>query len=122
MYAIFETGGKQYRASVGDKLNIEKFDFPVEEGETVELKNVLMIADGDQVNVGNPTIENAAVVGHVLGNVKGKKIYIFKSKKRKGYRRKTGHRQKYVRLHVDEIIPDIKAGSESSVQEINTEE
>ena len=107
MYAILESGGKQYRVTAGDTLDVEKLDVSV--GETVELKNVLMIVDGDQVKVGTPTIENAAVIGHVVDHVKGKKIYVFKSKKRKGYRRKTGHRQKYVRLHIDEIKPDAEA-------------
>jgi len=107
MYAIFESGGKQYRATAGGTLDIEKLDVPA--GETVELTNVLMIVNGDQVKVGTPTIENAAVVGHVVEHVKGEKIYVFKSKKRKGYRRKTGHRQKYVRLHIDEIKSDAEA-------------
>ena len=103
MYAIFESGGKQYRVTAGDTLDIEKLDFSV--GETVELTNVLIIADDDQIKVGTPTIENAAVVGRVVDHVKGEKIQVFKSKKRKGYRRKTGHRQKYIRLHIDEIRP-----------------
>lgn len=101
MYAIFESGGKQYRVAAGDTLDIEKMD--VAAGDKIELTNVLLIADGDQVKVGTPTIEDASVVGHVVAHVKGEKIYIFKSKKRKGYRRKTGHRQKYIRLHIDEI-------------------
>jgi large subunit ribosomal protein L21 len=107
MYAIFESGGKQYRVTSGDTLDVEKLDVPV--GETVELRNVLMIVDGDQVRVGTPTIENAGIVGHVVDHVKGEKIHVFKSKKRKGYRRKTGHRQKYVRLHIDEIRSDAEA-------------
>ena len=107
MYAIFESGGKQYRVTAGDTLDIEKLD--VSAGNKVELTNVLLIADGDQVKVGTPTIEDASVVGHVLAHVKGEKIYIFKSKKRKGYRRKTGHRQQYIRLHIDEI----KQGAEA---------
>ena len=111
MYAIFESGGKQYRAAAGDTLDLEKMDISV--GETVELTNVLMVVDGEQVKVGAPTIESAAVVGRVLGHVKGEKLYVFKSKKRKGYRRKIGHRQKYVRLHIDEIRP----GAETEAQE-----
>ena len=107
MYAIFESGGKQYRVTAGDTLDIEKLDVSV--GETMELTNVLMIVDGDKVKVGAPTIENAAVVSHVVGHTKGEKIYVFKSKKRKGYRRKTGHRQKYVRLYIDEIKPGAEA-------------
>ncbi len=111
MYAIFESGGKQYRTSVGDTLDIEKL--PVSVGEKVELTNVLMVVDGDAVKVGTPMIENATIVGHVLEHVKGEKIYVFKSKKRKNYRRKIGHRQKYVRLHIDEIKPGAEAGAEA---------
>ncbi len=111
MYAIFSSGGKQYRASAGDTLDLEKMDVFV--GQTVELTSVLMIVDGDQVKVGTPTLENAAVVGHVMEHVKGEKLYVFKSKKRKGYRRKTGHRQKYVRLYIDEIRSGIEAGAEA---------
>jgi len=107
MYAIFESGGKQYKVATGDTLDIEKMD--VSAGDTVELTDVLLIADGEQVKVGTPTIENASVVAHVVEHVKGKKIYVFKSKKRKGYRRKTGHRQKYIRLYIDEIKPGAEA-------------
>ena len=110
MYAIFESGGKQYRVAAGDTLDIERLDVLV--GEKVELTDVLMIVDGDQVQVGAPTIENAAIAGHVVGYVKGEKITMFKSKKRKGYRRKIGHRQKYIRLHIDEI----KLGSEAAAE------
>ncbi len=113
MYAILESGGKQYRVSAGDVFDVEKMVVPT--GETVELTNVLMIVDGDQVKVGTPTIEDAAVVCHVMGYTKGEKVYVFRSKKRKGYRRKIGHRQKYVRLHVDEIRP----GAEAAVQDLD---
>ena len=106
MYAIFKSGGKQYRATADDIIDIEKLDVPI--GNTVELTNVLMIVDGDQVSVGTPTLENAAVVGDVVDCVKGEKIYIFKSKKRKNYRRKTGHRQKYTRLHIKEVRPGVE--------------
>lgn len=108
MYAVFETGGKQYKASVGDELNIEKMDVAPE--EKLELKNVLMIVNGDDVKVGFPTIENAKIVCHVVDYIAGKKIYVFKSKRRKGYRRKIGHRQKYMRIYIDEI----KDGSEKA--------
>ena len=107
MYAIFESGGKQYKAAAGDTLDIEKMNVSV--GEAVELTNVLMVVDGDQVKVGTPNIEDAVVLGHVIGHTKGEKLYVFKSKKRKGYRRKIGHRQKYVRLHIDEIKPGAEA-------------
>ncbi|MBD3181267.1 50S ribosomal protein L21 [Candidatus Poribacteria bacterium] len=102
MYAIIETGGKQYKVSPGDTVDIEKIEIP-EDDDEVRLDNVLMIVDDDAVEVGKPVIEDAAVVAHLVDQVKGEKIVIFKSKKRKGYRRKTGHRQKYTRLHIDEI-------------------
>jgi large subunit ribosomal protein L21 len=101
MYAIFESGGKQYRVTAGDTVDIEKIDISM--GEKVELPNVLMVVDGDQIQVGTPTIENAVISGHVVGSVKGEKVTVFKSKPKKGYRRKTGHRQKYIRLRIDEI-------------------
>jgi large subunit ribosomal protein L21 len=106
MYAIFESGGKQYRATTGDKLEIEKLDVPV--GETVELNNILMIVNDDQVMVGTPTIKDAAIIGHVVEYTKAKKIYVFKFKKRKNVRCKTGHRQKYIKLQIDEIRPGIQ--------------
>jgi large subunit ribosomal protein L21 len=110
MYAIFESGGKQYSVSPGDTLDIEKLAIPV--GKEVELTDVLMVVDGESVKVGSPTIENAVIIGHVLEHVKGEKLHIFKSKKRKGYRRKIGHRQKYIRLQIDEIKPGAEAGIE----------
>ena len=101
MYAIFESGGKQYRVAPGNTLEIEKLDVPV--GETVKLADVLMIVDGDRVEVGTPTIKDAAVVCRVVEHTKGRKVHPFKSKKTKGYRRRIGHRQKYVKLHIEEI-------------------
>ncbi len=101
MYAVFETGGKQYKASVGDELNIEKMDVGSE--DKLELKNVLMIVNDDDVKVGFPTIKDAVIVCHIIDYVAGKKIHVFKSKRRKGYHRKIGHRQKYMRIYIDEI-------------------
>lgn len=101
MYAIFETGGKQYKASAGDIINIEKTD--ISEDGKVELKNVLMLFDEDQVEIGKPNVENASIVGHLIEYVKGKKIIAFKSKRRKGYHRKIGHRQTYMKIQIDEI-------------------
>ena len=115
MYAIFESGGKQYKATAGAIINLELLDIP--EGEKVELKNVLMIVDEDQVKIGAPNVENASVVVHLLEYIKGKKITVFKYKKKKGYRRKIGHRQKYVKIQVDEII-----SGDQPVSEVVTEE
>lgn len=110
MYVIFESSGKQYKATAGDIVDIEKINVPAD--EPIEIKDVLMIVDGDQVRVGTPKIEDAVIVGHVVDQVKGKKITVFKSKKRKGYQRKIGHRQKYLRIQID----DIKVSSEAEAE------
>lgn len=118
MYAIFESGGKQYKATAGNIIDIERMDVPV--GESLELKSVLMVIDDDQVKVGTPTVEDASVVCHVLDFIPGKKVIVFKSKKRKGYSRKIGHRQKYMRIQVDEIRIGVKPVED--MQETNSEE
>lgn len=102
MNAIIRTGGKQYRVSPGHTINVEKLVGNV--GDTVEFGEVLMVSDEDgKVNIGSPLIENARVKGKILGEVKGEKITVFKFKRRKGYRRKTGHRQKYTSVEINEI-------------------
>lgn len=102
MYAIVATGGKQYRVSVGDLVDVEKIDKPV--GENVELNRVLMtIADNGEVQSGKPILEDVSVIGRVMRQYKDKKVIVFKSKRRKGYRRKYGHRQQYTQLKVEEI-------------------
>jgi len=102
MYAIVETGGKQYRVSRGDVIEVERL--PVEEGSTVELDKVLLVADGDKLTVGRPTVEGAKVVAQVLGENKGKKVIVFKYKRKVRYTRKTGHRQIHTKLDIKEII------------------
>ena len=102
MYAIVATGGKQYRVSTGDLIDVEKIDRPV--GEDVEINEVLMtVADNGEVRIGKTVLENVSVIGKVTGQYKDKKIIVFKSKKRKGYKRKYGHRQQYTRLKIEEI-------------------
>ncbi len=106
IYAIIETGGKQYKVSPGQTVDVERLD--VAEGNTVELDKVLLIADDDKVRVGTPTVEGAKVVATSQGEGKGKKIIVFKYKPKVRYRKKTGHRQLYTRLIIDKIIgPDI---------------
>lgn len=100
MYAIVETGGKQYKVSAGQVLDVELL--PQEAGEQVELTRVLMVVDGEAVKVGNPTVEGAAIRATVTEQVKGKKVRTFKYWGKK-YRRRLGHRQQYTRLHIDEI-------------------
>ena len=102
IYAVIETGGKQYRVTPGQVIDVERLD--VAEGSTVELDKVLLIADGDRVTVGTPTIGEAKVVATSQGEGKGKKIIVFKYKPKVRYRKKTGHRQLYTRLVVDKIV------------------
>jgi large subunit ribosomal protein L21 len=102
LFAIIQTGGKQYRVSPGDILRVERL--PGERGDEVSLTQVLMIAADDDIQVGRPWLEGAAVKGEILRQGKAKKIIVFKKKRRKKYRRKQGHRQLYTALQVKEII------------------
>ena len=90
IYAIIETGGKQYRVTPGQTIDIERLD--VAEGDTVELDKVLFITNGDKVVVGTPTVEGAKVIATSQGEGKAKKIIVFKYKPKVHYRKKTGHR------------------------------
>jgi large subunit ribosomal protein L21 len=101
MYAVVQTGGKQYRLSVGDSLRVEKL--PGEAGVVVDLPQVLMVSDGDKVSIGNPVLTDASVKAEIVGHGRDKKIRVFKMKRRKKYRRTQGHRQAYTQLRVTEI-------------------
>ncbi len=102
IYAIIETGGKQYKVSPGQTIEVERLG--VAEGDTVEMSRVLLIADGDRLMVGTPTIDGARVTATSQGEGKGKKIIVLKYKPKVRYRKKTGHRQLYTRLAIDKII------------------
>jgi len=102
IYAIIETGGKQYRVDPGQTIDVERLD--AAEGDTVELDRVLLIADGDQVTIGTPTVDGAKVVATSKGSGKGDKVIVFKYKPKVRYRKKTGHRQQYTRLVIDKIV------------------
>ena len=91
MYAVVETGGKQYRVAAGDKLEIEKL--PVEAGQPYTFDKVLMVNNDGTVQVGAPTVEGASVDAAVVEHIRGDKVVAFKFKRRKGYRKKKGHRQ-----------------------------
>lgn len=101
MYAIIETGGKQYRVESVDVLDIE-LDAEVD-GESIEFENVLLVGGSDTVLVGNPHLENARVSAVPVGQVRGPKVLVFKKKRRKGYKRLQGHRQNLLRVRIDEI-------------------
>ena len=100
MYAVIETGGKQYRVQEGDVITVEKLN--VEAGETVVFDKVLLMSDGKEVKVGAPYL-NEAVTGSVVENGKGKKVIIFKYKAKKDYRKKQGHRQPYTMVKIESL-------------------
>jgi large subunit ribosomal protein L21 len=102
IYAIIETGGKQYKVIPGQTIDVERLD--VAEGNTVELDRVLLISDNDKVTVGTPTVDGAKVIATSQGEGKGKKIIVFKYKPKVRYRKKTGHRQLYTKLTIDKIV------------------
>ena len=102
MYAIVESGGRQYRAEEGHTFSVEKL--PYEVGDQVELTNVLLLANGDAVQVGQPTISGATVKATVVQQYRGKKILVWKYRAKLRYRRRRGHRQGYTRLRIDQII------------------
>ena len=97
MYAIIETGGKQYKVNEGDIIFIEKLD--VNEGDTVDFC-VKAVSVGDEFKVGAPTVEGAAVTAKVVANGKGKKIYVMKYKAKKNEKKKIGHRQPYTKVQI----------------------
>jgi len=101
MYAVIKTGGKQYKVTEGQTLKVEKL--PVDEGGSVELDEVLMIADGDDVKVGSPFIDGGKVSATVKSQGRGKKIEIIKFRRRKHYRKQQGHRQSFTEIQIDKI-------------------
>ena len=101
MYAVFKTGGKQYRVSEGETLKIEKLE--VEPGKKVTFNEVLMIADGENVQVGSPLVEKASVEAKVISQGKGKKVNILKFKRRKQFMKKQGHRQLFTEIQIGKI-------------------
>ena len=102
MYAIMETGGKQYKVEQGDVLSVEKLE--AEAGETVEVTKVLAVGQEGGFTVGKPYVEGAKVVLKVMEQGKGEKILVFKYKPKKKYRKLRGHRQPYSKVVVDEIL------------------
>lgn len=105
MYAILETGGKQYRVQPGDTIHVERL--PAEPGETLQLGSVLLLAgDGERARVGTPTVPGAVVQAEVVEHARGDKIIVFRYKSKVRYRRKTGHRQALTRLRITDILVD----------------
>ena len=104
MYAVIETGGKQYRVQEGDVVTVEKLN--VEAGQKIEFDKVLVLAGEEDLKVGTPYVEGAKVTGEVVENGKGKKVIIFKYKAKKDYRKKQGHRQPYTMVKIESLGGD----------------
>jgi len=101
MYAVVNSGGKQYRVQKGEILRVEKI--PGEIGSSVTFDRVLMYSDGENVSIGQPVLDSVAVKGTIVEQGKSKKIIVFKYKRRKRYRRKQGHRQLFTAVQIDSI-------------------
>jgi len=102
VYAVVRSGARQYRAEVGDTILVERL--PAEAGQQLELNEVLLVADGGRVEIGQPTVKGARVLATIVSQEKGPKIRIFKYRPKQRYRRRAGHRQRYTRLRVDGIL------------------
>ena len=111
MYAVVNSGGKQYKVQPGQVLRVEKI--PGDVGSPVTFERVLMFSDGENVSIGQPALDDVAVEGHIVEQGKAKKIIVFKYKKRKRYRRKKGHRQEFTAVMIDGIKPKAQKLSET---------
>ncbi len=100
-YAIVEDGGKQYKAVVGESIEVDRY--PLEVGEEIDMDRVLLISDGETTKVGTPFIEGAKIQGTVIAQTKGPKVTVFKYMAKERIRTKTGHRQKYTQVRIDAI-------------------
>ena len=103
MYAVVETGGKQFKVAKDAVIHVPKLEADV--GSRIELDSVLLLWNGEKTTVGSPRIPNAKVIASILAHKRDRKIVIFKMKRRKGFRKKQGHRQNYTELLIQEIIP-----------------
>ena len=101
MHAVFQTGGKQYRVAPGESVLIEKV--PGNQGDSVTFDKIIMTSDGEQVSVGRPYLENARVTGRIMRQGKARKVIAFKFRRRKGYRKKIGHRQQFTQVQIENI-------------------
>jgi large subunit ribosomal protein L21 len=101
MFAVVKTGGKEYRISQGDIIRVEKLKGTI--GDQVEIKDVLMVSQEGQIQVGTPYLSHAVIIGEIIQQIKGRKVMTYKMKKRKNYRRFKGHRQTYTYLKVKDI-------------------
>ncbi len=115
MYAIIESCGKQYKVSKGDIIFFEKLN--VEEGKKVTFDNVILVADGEKIEIGTPFVKDIKVEGKVLSHGKAKKIIVFKYKAKKNYKRKQGHRQPYTKVEITSIKKPATKKTETKQEE-----
>jgi len=115
MYAVFKTGGKQYRAGKGDRLKIEKLD--AAEGDSVEFTEVLLVGEGDKVKVGTPLVSGSKVKGKVILQAKDKKIDVIKFRRRQNYRRTYGHRQLFTLVEITGITGAPRKSAAAAAEE-----
>jgi large subunit ribosomal protein L21 len=101
MYAVIETGGKQYRVNEGDVIRVEKLTADV--GSKIDFDRILLVGEGEQVKVGTPLVDGATVTGTVIEQDRHRKIVVFKMKRRKNYRKKQGHRQDFTGIRIEAI-------------------
>ena len=115
MYAIIESCGKQYKVVEGDVVFFEKLDAEIEKKVTFE--NVILLSDGEKIEIGNPYVKGVKVEGKVIAHGKGKKIIVFKYKAKKNYRRKQGHRQPYTKVEITSIKTQTAKKETAKVEE-----
>lgn len=115
MYAIIESCGKQYKVSKGDIIFFEKLN--VEEGKKVTFDNVILVADGEKIEIGTPFVKDIKVEGKILSHGKAKKIIVFKYKAKKNYKRKQGHRQPYTKVEITSIKKPATKKTETKQEE-----
>lgn len=115
MYAVVETGGKQYRVQEGDVIVVEKLDAEV--GSKFVFENVLLLSDGETIKIGTPYVESCNVYGTVVEHGKGDKVIIFKYKSKKDYRKKQGHRQPYTMIKVEKVSARKARATKKSAEE-----
>ena len=101
MFAVIRTGGKQYKVKEGDVVDVEIQD--VADEKTATFSDVLLVGNGDKVSIGNPTVSGAQVTAEIVGEIKAKKVVAFKYRRREGYHRTVGHRQRHLRVKVSKI-------------------
>lgn len=102
MYAVIETGGKQYRVQPGETVVVETL--PGDTGDAIEFRRVLLISADDSIAVGQPAIEGAVVTGEIVAQVLGEKLVVYKFKRRKNYRKRNGHRQPYTAVKIQKVV------------------